>query len=117
MRPAGAEGDAEVAALEELTALEELVAAVVAVLAVVIPALHAARDKLAAQAARATAAGRYLFIVVLKGRKRCAALNLDRRDARRMANVSQACDTQRNPGTDQVSETDAAPLSRVPSPE
>jgi hypothetical protein len=74
MRPAGAEGDAGVAALEELTALEELVAAVVAVLAVVIPALHAARDKLAAQAARATAAGRYLFIVVLKREeKMCCA--------------------------------------------
>jgi hypothetical protein len=60
MRPAGAEDAAGVAVpLEELTALEELVAAVVAVLALVIPALHAARDKLAAQAARATAAGRY----------------------------------------------------------
>ena len=67
MRPAGAEDAAEVAVpLEELLALEELVAAAVAVLAVVIPALHAARDRLAAQAARATAAGRYLFIVVLK---------------------------------------------------
>jgi hypothetical protein len=32
----------------------------------VIPALHAARDRLAAQAARATAAGRYLFIVFLR---------------------------------------------------
>jgi hypothetical protein len=74
MRPAGAEDAAGVAVLEELTALGELVAAVVAVLAVVIPALHAARDKLAAQAARATAAGRYLFIVVLrKGRKVCCA--------------------------------------------
>jgi hypothetical protein len=94
MRPAGA-GDAVVLRL----GLEELVAAVVAVLAVVIPALHAARDKLAAQAARATAAGRYLFIVVLKGEKRCAAPNLDISHARRIANVSQACDIQRDPGT------------------
>jgi hypothetical protein len=70
-RPAGAEGDAEAAVREELVTLEELVAAVVAVPAVVIPALHAARDK---QAAMATAAGRYLFIVVLKGVKKvCCA--------------------------------------------
>jgi hypothetical protein len=66
MRPAEAEGDAGAAVALRL-GLEELVAAVVAVLVVVIPALHAARDKLAAQAARATAAGRYLFIVFLKG--------------------------------------------------
>jgi hypothetical protein len=75
MRPAGAEDDAEVEVPLRL-GLEELVAAVVAVLVVVIPALHAARDRLAAQAARATAAGRYLFIVFLKrGRseKRCSA--------------------------------------------
>jgi hypothetical protein len=76
--------------------LEELVAAVVAVLAVVIPALHAARDK---QAARVTAAGRYLFIVVLTREKGCAAPNLDSCHARRIPNVSQACDIQRDPGT------------------
>jgi hypothetical protein len=40
---------------------------VVAVLVVVVPAAHAASDRLAAQAARAAADERYLFIVVLKG--------------------------------------------------
>src|SRR6266704_6350804 len=51
---------------------------VVAVLAVVIPAVHAASDRLAAQAARATAAGRYLFMGFLR---RC--LSHSRRRARR----------------------------------
>ena len=89
MRPSEA-GDEDAAALR--LGLEELVAAlvpVVLVLAVVIPAEHAARDRHAAQAARAVATFRYVF----------TALNLGRRLAMRMAIVSQACNTVPNPGT------------------
>src|SRR5712691_8905488 len=77
MRPAAArlaEAEAEAEAEDPL----RLGAAglVVAVLAVVIPAVHAASDRLAAQAARATAAGRYLFMGFLRrclSHSRCRA--------------------------------------------
>src|SRR6266568_4029584 len=85
MRPAEAAAEDEDAAALRL-GLEELVAAV---LAVVIPAEHAARDRQAAPAARAAATFRYVF----------TAPNLGRRLARRIAFVSQACNTGPNPGT------------------
>ena len=66
-----------------------MVAAVVAVLAEVIPAEHAARERAAAPAARATATFRYVF----------TAPNLEARHTGCIANVSQACDTVRDPGT------------------
>ena len=84
-----AAADAVAVALRLGLGLEELVAAFVAVLVVVIPAVHAARDRLAAQVTRAIAAFRYIF----------TALNLGARHARRIANMSQTCNIERDLGT------------------
>src|SRR5690349_18891720 len=95
MRPAAArlaEAEAEAMAAadaDDATAAALLLDAAASVPAVVIPAEHAARDRQAAQAARAVAAFRYVF----------TALNLRRRLARRIAFVPQACNTVPNPGT------------------
>jgi hypothetical protein len=62
MRPAGAEAEDEAAAAVRVGAG----GLVVAVLADVIPAEHAASDRLAAQAARATAAERCIVMAFLR---------------------------------------------------
>jgi hypothetical protein len=59
MRPAAAEDEAEG---EAAAALRLAAGLVVAVLDVEIPAVHAASDRPAAQAARATPAERYVFM-------------------------------------------------------
>jgi hypothetical protein len=113
MRPARAEDKAEDVAedvaKDEAVAALRLVAAglVVAVLVVVLPAAHAARDRLAAQVVRAAAAKRYMVMAVLSTGVRVAesaapggiAPNLGVRLAGRITNVSQACNSVRDPGT------------------
>jgi len=88
MRPEEA-GAAAALALRLGLELEEVVAAVVAAGADVIPAEHAASENAIAPAATATVAIRYVF----------TALNLERRLARRIAFVSQNCNTRPKPGT------------------
>jgi hypothetical protein len=98
MRPAAArlaEAEAEAIAAadaEDATAAAlrlEFAASALAELVVVTPAEHAARDRQAAQAARAAATFRYVF----------TALNLGPRLASRIAIVSQPCNTGPDPGT------------------
>src|SRR5690349_15590597 len=99
MRPAAArlaEAEAEAEAMaaadaEDATAAAlrlEFAASALAELAAVIPAEHAARDRQAAAAAKAAATFRYVV----------TALNLGQRLARRIAFVSQACNTRPDPG-------------------
>jgi len=89
---------------------------VVGGLAAVIPAVHPATDRLAVQVARASAARRYLLIVVLRSvqAQRCHAgwhsANLDPRLAGRIANLSQTCNIVRGPGTDRRRTPKAAGL-------
>jgi hypothetical protein len=94
MRPEEA-GAAAALALRLGLELEEVVAAVVAAGADVIPAEHAASENAIAPAATATVTFRYVF----------TALNLERRLARRIAFVSQNCNTGPKPGI-------AAPVQR-----
>ncbi len=85
-------------------------------LAAVIPAVHPAADRRAVPIARATAARRYLLIVVFRSvqARKCHAgwhsANLDPRLAGRIANLSQTCNIVRGPGTDRRRTPKAAGL-------
>src|SRR6478736_4358394 len=82
-----AEAEAEAEAEDELRAA----GLVAAVLAVVVPAVHAVSDRLAAHAARATTAERYVFMGFLSRRlsegEDVQALNLEGCDSGRVAIV------------------------------
>jgi len=113
-----AEAEAEAEAEDPLRL--EAAGLVVVVLTVVVPAVHAASDRLAAQAARVTAAGRYLFMVSLGGvcvtadaAPGSTAPNLDGRLAGRIAYLSQTCNIVRNSGS--VSPDGPLPGRAVPA--
>jgi hypothetical protein len=100
----------ELAGLGEETATDALwlgAGALVAgaVVAVVMPAVHAAPDRLAAQQTRASAAERYLFLgssvglVVTVRRQVAQVQRLDGGHSGRIPVLSQAGDIWRDPGT------------------